>query len=133
MEPDEDGLVTFMCGDKGFNEDRIRNGAKKLAKARNTTTQGRLDSFFKVLPNPNAGKRKVSSPTDWQRETTTCAMCKNLFATSICDSLNYLFCKGEPWIIKTYKLLIRTPIVLFTIKCAVMYVVIPLLFDSPSG
>ncbi|KAF0310677.1 Flap endonuclease 1 [Amphibalanus amphitrite] len=58
VEPDEDGLVAFMCGDKGFNEERIRNGAKKLSKARNTTTQGRLDSFFKVLPNPNAGKRK---------------------------------------------------------------------------
>ncbi|XP_043202987.1 flap endonuclease 1-like [Amphibalanus amphitrite] len=59
VEPDEDGLVAFMCGDKGFNEERIRNGAKKLSKARNTTTQGRLDSFFKVLPNPNAGKRKL--------------------------------------------------------------------------
>ncbi|XP_043243195.1 flap endonuclease 1-like [Amphibalanus amphitrite] len=59
VEPDEDGLVAFMCGDKGFNEERIRNGAKKLSKARNTTTQGRLDSFFKVLPNPNGGKRKL--------------------------------------------------------------------------
>jgi len=58
-EPDEDALVEYMCGSKGFNEERIRNGAKKLAKARNTTTQGRLDGFFKVLPSPNAGKRKA--------------------------------------------------------------------------
>lgn len=29
-------------------EDRIRNGAKKLSKARATTQQGRLDSFFTV-------------------------------------------------------------------------------------
>ncbi|KAK7072717.1 Elongation of fatty acids protein 2 [Halocaridina rubra] len=60
-EPDEEGLVTYMCGEKGFSEDRIRNGAKKLAKARNTSTQGRLDSFFKVLPTPGseANKRKV--------------------------------------------------------------------------
>ncbi|XP_037071923.1 flap endonuclease 1-like isoform X2 [Pollicipes pollicipes] len=59
VEPDEDALVAFMCSDKGFSEERIRNGAKKLAKARNTTTQGRLDSFFKVLPSPGAGKRKA--------------------------------------------------------------------------
>ncbi|CAF0898010.1 unnamed protein product [Rotaria sp. Silwood1] len=31
-----------------MSEDRIRNGAKKLAKARTTTQQGRLDSFFTV-------------------------------------------------------------------------------------
>ena len=50
-----------MCEEKGFNEDRIRNGIKKLAKARNTSTQGRLDSFFKILPSPSStdNKRKV--------------------------------------------------------------------------
>jgi flap endonuclease-1 len=49
-----------MCGEKGFAEDRVRNGAKKLMKARQGSTQGRLDSFFKVMPaaaTPN-GKRK---------------------------------------------------------------------------
>ncbi|XP_014478784.1 PREDICTED: flap endonuclease 1 [Dinoponera quadriceps] len=59
-EPDEDGLVKFLCGDKQFNEERVRNGAKKLYKARNTSTQGRLDSFFKVLPNSSTpAKRKI--------------------------------------------------------------------------
>lgn len=50
-----------MCGEKGFAEDRIRNGAKKLLKGRQGSTQGRLDSFFKVLPstpNSNSTKRK---------------------------------------------------------------------------
>jgi flap endonuclease-1 len=45
---------------KGLDEDRVRNGAKKLMKARQGSTQGRLDSFFKVMPaaaTPN-GKRK---------------------------------------------------------------------------
>ncbi|CAF4859378.1 unnamed protein product [Pieris macdunnoughi] len=58
-DPDEEGLVKFLCGDKQFNEERVRNGAKKLFKARTGTTQGRLDGFFKVLsttPNP---KRKA--------------------------------------------------------------------------
>ncbi|CAF0879203.1 unnamed protein product [Rotaria sp. Silwood1] len=30
------------------SEDRIRNGSKKLIKARTTTQQGRLDTFFSV-------------------------------------------------------------------------------------
>lgn len=60
-DPDEEGLVKFLCGDKQFNEDRVRNGAKKLLKARHTGTQGRIDSFFKVLPSTNVtpAKRKV--------------------------------------------------------------------------
>lgn len=62
-KPDEEGLVKYMCEEKGFAEDRIRNGAKKLIKARQGTTQGRLDSFFKVLPstpkaNGTSNKRK---------------------------------------------------------------------------
>ncbi|XP_066946347.1 flap endonuclease 1 [Macrobrachium rosenbergii] len=59
-EPDEEGLVKYMCEEKGFSEERVRNGAKKLTKARNTSTQGRLDSFFKILPSPvsNDNKRK---------------------------------------------------------------------------
>eukprot|EP00112_Aurelia_sp_Birch-Aquarium-sp1_P007755 Seg1847.1 transcript_id=Seg1847.1/GoldUCD/mRNA.D3Y31 product="Flap endonuclease 1" protein_id=Seg1847.1/GoldUCD/D3Y31 len=50
-DPDEENLVKFMAEEKQFNEDRIRNGAKKLLKARHSSTQGRLDSFFKVLPS----------------------------------------------------------------------------------
>lgn len=57
-DPDEEGLVAYMCGERQFNEDRIRSGAKKLVKAKGTTTQGRLDNFFKVLPSTPAQKRK---------------------------------------------------------------------------
>jgi len=64
-KPDEEGLVAYMCGEKGFSEDRIRNGCKKLDKARGGATQGRLDSFFKVLPSPtaNQNKRKTEDKT----------------------------------------------------------------------
>ncbi|XP_065219671.1 flap endonuclease 1 [Planococcus citri] len=58
-EADEDGLVKFLCGDRQFNEERIRNGAKKLNKLRTGSVQGRLDSFFTVTPSPNANKRKA--------------------------------------------------------------------------
>ncbi|KAF6215520.1 hypothetical protein GE061_010275 [Apolygus lucorum] len=56
--PDEDGLVKYLCGDKNFAEDRVRGGAKKLMKARSGSTQGRLDGFFKVLSTTPAQKRK---------------------------------------------------------------------------
>lgn len=42
-----------------FSEDRIRNGAKKLAKARTTTQQGRLDSFFSVSHTVTASIKKA--------------------------------------------------------------------------
>lgn len=48
VEPDEEGIVKYLCGDRQFNEERIRNGVKKIMKSRSTSTQGRLDSFFKV-------------------------------------------------------------------------------------
>lgn len=51
-------MVAFLCGDRGFSEDRVRSGAKKLIKARSGSTQGRLDSFFTFSTTLN--KRKVS-------------------------------------------------------------------------
>jgi len=58
-EPDEEGLIKFMCEENSFSEDRIRNGIKKLQKGRSGTTQGRLDNFFKVVPVPASNKRKA--------------------------------------------------------------------------
>lgn len=61
-DPDEEAIVKFLCGDRQFSEDRIRAGCKKILKTRTTSTQGRLDSFFKVLPStPNNNKRKSES------------------------------------------------------------------------
>ncbi|CAG5134458.1 unnamed protein product [Candidula unifasciata] len=58
-DPDEDGLVEFMVNQKSFNEERIRNGAKKLLKSRQGTMQGRMDSFFSVLSSSKTTKRKA--------------------------------------------------------------------------
>jgi flap endonuclease-1 len=67
-KPDEEALVKYMCEQKGFSEDRIRAGAKKLAKARQGSTQGRLDGFFKVLPStPNQGSAKRKSSEDLKK------------------------------------------------------------------
>ena len=57
-DPDEEGIVKFMVEEKGFNEERIRNGVKKIIKSRQKSTQGRLDDFFKVLPSTPSNKRK---------------------------------------------------------------------------
>jgi flap endonuclease-1 len=57
VAPDEEAVVAYLVGEKGFAEDRIRNGCKKLAKARQTSTQGRLDGFFKVISTSPAVKR----------------------------------------------------------------------------
>lgn len=51
--PNEEELVKFLVEEKGFNEERIRSGVKKVLKARKGSTQGRLDSFFKVVPSPS--------------------------------------------------------------------------------
>ena len=40
--PDIDGLVGFLVTEKGFNEDRVRNGAARLSKGLKTSTQGAI-------------------------------------------------------------------------------------------
>jgi flap endonuclease-1 len=46
-----------------FSEDRIRNAIERLKKTRQTSQQGRIDSFFKsagfVSTQPTAAKRKL--------------------------------------------------------------------------
>ncbi|KAK6293216.1 hypothetical protein J4Q44_G00367170 [Coregonus suidteri] len=56
-EPDEDALIQFMCAEKQFSEDRIKNGCKKIMKSRQGSTQGRLDSFFTITGSLSS-KRK---------------------------------------------------------------------------
>ena len=61
-DPDLEGLIQFLCTEKNFAEERVRNGVKKILAAKKTGKQGRLDSFFKVLPSAApaspASKRK---------------------------------------------------------------------------
>ncbi|CAL8093724.1 unnamed protein product [Calicophoron daubneyi] len=78
-EPDEEGLVEFLCHKHGFNEERIRNGAKKLFKAKNTNLQGRIDNFFTAMPSkpkdpvkPEAKvKKEEPTPKNRKRSSTT--------------------------------------------------------------
>ncbi|WWC67731.1 flap endonuclease 1 [Kwoniella pini CBS 10737] len=58
--PDVDGLVDFLCRDKGFNEDRVRAGAAKLAKMLAAKQQGRLDGFFTVKPKDGGNAKSAA-------------------------------------------------------------------------
>lgn len=54
------GQMYSHCNYNIFSsEERIRNGAKKLLKSRQGTTQGRMDSFFSVISSAKTTKRKV--------------------------------------------------------------------------
>jgi len=46
----EDEMIQFLCHEKGFNEERVRNGLIKLKKAKKKGGQKRIDSFFSFKP-----------------------------------------------------------------------------------
>lgn len=51
-DPDEEGLVRFLCGDRQFDKELIRSGCKKIQKTRTTSTRGHS--------TPTKNKRKLS-------------------------------------------------------------------------
>lgn len=57
-EPDLEGLIAFLVGEKGFSEERVKAGAARLTKGVKTTPQGRLTDFFKISSTTPAPKRK---------------------------------------------------------------------------
>lgn len=57
--PDEEGLVAFLVNENGFNNDRVVKAIEKIKAAKNKSSQGRLESFFKPASNvPVPAKRK---------------------------------------------------------------------------
>ncbi|WVN86547.1 flap endonuclease 1 [Cryptococcus depauperatus CBS 7841] len=59
-QPDVEGLVEFLCRDKGFNEERVRAGAAKLARMLTAKQQGRLDGFFTAKPKDSIEKETAT-------------------------------------------------------------------------
>jgi flap endonuclease-1 len=66
-EPNEEALVEYMCKEKGFAEDRMRNGVKKILKSRTTGTQVRLDSFF-TITSTTPNKRKTDDAKENEKK-----------------------------------------------------------------
>uniref|UniRef100_A0A0E0L549 Flap endonuclease 1 n=1 Tax=Oryza punctata TaxID=4537 RepID=A0A0E0L549_ORYPU len=57
--PDEEGLVEFLVKENGFNQDRA---IEKIKSAKNKSSQGRLESFFKPVVSASVPlKRKDAS------------------------------------------------------------------------
>lgn len=53
-KPDVEGLVKFMVEENQFDEAKVRTGIKRIEAAKKTSTQVRVDSFFKPTSAPNA-------------------------------------------------------------------------------
>mmetsp|Transcript_7016 Transcript_7016/g.17148 ORF Transcript_7016/g.17148 Transcript_7016/m.17148 type:complete len:373 (-) Transcript_7016:111-1229(-) len=67
-DPDEEGIVQFLCNEKGFEESRVRNGIKKLKKAKTKGSQKRLESFFGPVTTI---KRKKPAPKKASKKKKT--------------------------------------------------------------
>ncbi|KAL5769456.1 hypothetical protein ACOSP7_013610 [Xanthoceras sorbifolium] len=61
--PDEEGLITFLVNENGFNSDRVTKAIEKIKAAKNKSSQGRLESFFKPVANTSSAplKRKETA------------------------------------------------------------------------
>jgi len=64
-EPDEKGVLEFMCTQKGFNTDRIKAGLKRIEKAKGLASQQRMESFFTMTP----AKRKDPPKQDEKKKS----------------------------------------------------------------
>ncbi|KAE8148533.1 flap endonuclease 1 [Aspergillus avenaceus] len=62
--PDIEGLIEFLVKDKGFNEDRVRNGAARLQKTLKTAQQSRLEGFFKPVAKTDEEKANLKRKHD---------------------------------------------------------------------
>ncbi|XP_028779409.1 flap endonuclease 1 [Neltuma alba] len=67
--PDEDGLITFLVNENGFNADRVTKAIEKIKAAKNKSSQGRLESFFKPAVNPSAPIKRKETPVNTAKET----------------------------------------------------------------
>lgn len=60
--PDDEGLIAFLVNENGFNSDRVTKAIEKIKAAKNKSSQGRLESFFKPVASPTVPiKRKETS------------------------------------------------------------------------
>ena len=59
-EPDQAGLIAFLCGENGFDQKRVESAIKKLLIAKKKASQRRMDSFFTMsaAPKPKSGKKR---------------------------------------------------------------------------
>ncbi|KAB2063033.1 hypothetical protein ERO13_A10G176900v2 [Gossypium hirsutum] len=69
--PDLEGLITFLVNENGFNIDRVTKGVEKIKAAKNKSSQGRLESFFKPVANTSAPIKRKEIPEKTGKETNS--------------------------------------------------------------
>ncbi|GKU91207.1 hypothetical protein SLEP1_g5109 [Rubroshorea leprosula] len=68
--PDEEGLIAFLVNENGFNSDRITKAIEKIKAAKNKSSQGRLESFFKPVQSTSAPIKRKETPQNTRKETS---------------------------------------------------------------
>ncbi|KAI3830875.1 hypothetical protein MKW92_050983 [Papaver armeniacum] len=67
--PDEEGLVAFLVTENGFNSDRVTKAVEKIKAAKNKSSQGRLESFFKPVASDSVPLKRKDAPAKATKET----------------------------------------------------------------
>ncbi|XP_021898828.1 flap endonuclease 1 [Carica papaya] len=68
--PDEEGLINFLVNENGFNSDRVTKAIEKIKAAKNKSSQGRLESFFKPVANTSTTIKRKGTPKVTAKEST---------------------------------------------------------------
>ena len=63
-DPDVEGVVQFLCVEKGFNEERVRSAMEKMKANKQTTVQNRLTSYFGAPQRKDTPEKKKGSKRD---------------------------------------------------------------------
>jgi flap endonuclease-1 len=69
-DPNEEGLVEFLCLEKGFKEDRVRSGVAKIRAARQKGTQTRITNFFQVIKSTEDETPKIPKTPSTSRKAS---------------------------------------------------------------
>lgn len=68
--PDEEGLNNFLVNENGFNSDRVTKAVEKIKAAKNKSSQGRLESFFKPMVSSSAPIKRKETTEKAKKETS---------------------------------------------------------------
>ncbi|XP_050380656.1 flap endonuclease 1 isoform X4 [Argentina anserina] len=66
--PDEEGLISFLVNENGFNSDRVTKAIEKIKAAKNKSSQGRLESFFKPTATTSVPLKRKETPQSTAKE-----------------------------------------------------------------
>lgn len=68
--PDEEGLINFLVNENGFNNDRVTKAIEKIKAAKNKSSQGRLESFFKPVASASVPLKRKETAEKTTKETS---------------------------------------------------------------